>query len=88
MQDVYCTKTRCDAQARGRCDADCDRVSTCAERRQDRPPADPLDFKKKAFEALGWHPDLAIGLSDSEFKMLLALGRRVAAARRAGRNGR
>ena len=82
-----CTKTRCPAQASRPC-ADCDETVARATPKQARPPADPLDFKKKAFEALGWHPDLAIGLSDSEFKMLLALGRRVAAARRAGRNGR
>ena len=87
MQDVCCTKASGDAQARGRCDADCDRVSVCAKRKQAR-PADPIDFRRAALLSVGHDPSLADQLTDAEFKAAFALFKRAAAARRTGRSGR
>ena len=71
------TKPTCDAQASRPC-------ADCAEpkRKQSRPPADPLDFRRASFTALGHDPDLACQLTAAEFRALYALFKRAAAARK------
>lgn len=71
-----CTKPTCAAQeSRPRSCAE------CAKPKQAR-PSDPLDFRRAAFEEVGYDPALAEGLTGAEFRALYSLAKRVRDAER------